>query len=227
MRLKHENKRFHNGLFYDINERFIKKYDQYYKGKVYDFGCGNKPYQSYFEEKADSYIGIDIKGENYSNCADLFFDLNKPIDLEENIADAILSLSVIEHLESPQVMINEADRILKSTGVLILQVPFQWKIHDAPYDYYRYTRYGIEKMLNKSGFTSYTIEEQMGFFSMMSLKTSYFLNKFVKGPKIVKVFISLLFVPFSFFIQCTGLILDYLFPFTKDETLGYFIVAKK
>lgn len=61
-----------------------------------------------------------------------------------------------------------------SRGYIILYVPFQWWMNEIPHDYFRYTRYGLKYMLEKSGFKDITIEPMGGFFTMFILKINYF-----------------------------------------------------
>ena len=75
--------------------------------------------------------------------ADIVADLNKPLPIESEVADVVVSISVLEHLCEPMTMLSESFRILKPGGSILLQVPWQWWIHEAPYDFYRYSPYGL------------------------------------------------------------------------------------
>jgi len=103
------------------------------------------------------YIGVDWAGSSHEALADIVADLNKPLPIESCVADIVVSLSVLEHLCEPQTMLNEAYRILKKGGVMIIHVPWQWWVHEAPHDYYRYTPYGLTYMLKKAGFDKINI----------------------------------------------------------------------
>lgn len=79
-------------------------------------------------------------------------DLNKPLPIENECANTIVSISVLEHLSNPQLTLNESFRILKSGGFAFLQVPFQWMVHEAPFDFFRYTPYGLKLLLSNAGY---------------------------------------------------------------------------
>lgn len=64
--------------------------------------------------------------------------------------DTVVLLEVIEHLPLPLLALQEAFRILKPNGTIILSTPFIYPIHDAPYDYQRWTRHGIEELSKNS-----------------------------------------------------------------------------
>ena len=75
--------------------------------------------------------GSDIR-TGYLNCdyfmhngVDLVFDLDKfPYPFDTKSIDYILASHVLEHLESPGNALREFHRILKSSGVLELRVPY-------------------------------------------------------------------------------------------------------
>lgn len=61
--------------------------------------------------------------------------------------DVVVLGEVLEHVEAPQVAIENVHRVLSSGGTLILTTPFIFPIHDRPRDYFRFTRYGLELLL--------------------------------------------------------------------------------
>jgi SAM-dependent methyltransferase len=61
--------------------------------------------------------------------------------------DTIVMAEILEHIHSPHLALENVHRILKNGGRLILTTPFIFPIHEAPYDYYRYTRYGLAYLL--------------------------------------------------------------------------------
>lgn len=145
----HRNRQLHNWLIYNIGDRFLIKYSKYIKGHLVDLGCGEAPYKDFFLQFADKYTGVDWSNTLHNSQADVVSDLNKEISLPDEIADTVIALSVMEHLCEPQTFLNEAYRILRPNGYIILQVPFQWWVHEAPYDFFRYTPYGLEYLHSK------------------------------------------------------------------------------
>ncbi len=65
--------------------------------------------------------------------------------------DTVIATDVIEHLHDPYEFLRSSARILKEDGKLIVGVPFLYWVHEAPHDYFRYTRYALEKMTSDSG----------------------------------------------------------------------------
>ena len=122
-------------------------------------------------------------------------DLNVGVHLPDCLADNVISFSVIEHLYRPERMLAEAYRILKPGGWLYMQVPFQWAVHEAPYDYVRFTRYGLERCLTDAGFESVSIEADCGFWVTMVLKMNYHSLRLVRGPAVLRRLIKLILSP--------------------------------
>lgn len=140
--------------------------------KIYDFGCGQKPY--YVFASNHEYIGIDIDNDN--DKADIYSDIvNTPI--EDNIADIVVSFYVLEHVEDPQRVLNEKYRVLKQGGELYMLVPLYWEEHEQPYDYYRFTRFSLEKMLKNSGFKNIKIKELSTDPAILGLNLAKFFNR--------------------------------------------------
>jgi SAM-dependent methyltransferase len=175
----HVNRQPHNWLVFDDCDRFLTSCIPHYKGVLCDLGCGDAVYKPFFEQYAQRYVGIDWTKSIHDLKADVVADLNQPLPLSSSVADTVVSLSVLEHLREPQTMLDEAFRILKPGGTLILQVPWQWCLHEAPHDYFRCTPYALRHMLGKAGFSEVVIQAQSGFFSMWENKMNYFTFRLI------------------------------------------------
>ena len=227
MKIKHSNRSAHNWLIYKITDEFLDKYSSFYQGALYDLGCGEKPYKSYFLQFADNYIGVDWSSTQHNLKADIVADLNSELPIGDESADSIVSISVLEHLCEPQTMINEAFRILKPEGTILLQVPWQWWIHESPYDYFRYTPYGLKYLFEKAGFNNVIVEPQSGFFTMWILKMNYFSLRFIRGPRLLRWVIKAALLPFWYLGQKVAPLLDKLDRNWALETSGYYLTARK
>lgn len=223
----HSNRRAHNWLIYDIGDRFLQKNVKYFKGVLYDLGCGESPFRDFFLQYSQQYVGVDWAGSYHDTRADIAADLNKPLPVESEAADTVVSLSVMEHLCEPQMMLDEAFRILKPGGAIVLQVPWQWWIHEAPYDFFRYTPYGLKYMFDKAGFSDFSVEPQAGFFTTMVLKWNYFTNRLVRGPKAIRWLIKAGLLPFWYFGQKVAPLMDKLDRNWAAETSGFYVTAIK
>src|SRR3989344_6185182 len=170
----------------------------YAKGKMLDVGCGNKPYYKIFKNKIDSYVGIDKFNKN-ANIKNDFLKVKIAI----NSYDTVLCTQVLEHVEDPQELLNKINKVLKRDGILIMTVPFIGSLHEIPNDYYRFTKYSISKLLQKTGFKIIYMKEEGNWISSISNLTCSYLestfNRFLlRYPKkILIVMIQFLFYVFS------------------------------
>lgn len=222
----HSNRKPHNWILYDIGDKWLFDLKEFYKGNLYDLGCGEMPYKDWLLNCVDSYTGVDWGSTLHELKADVLADLNKPLPIESEVADTVLSLSVMEHLCEPQVFLNEAYRILKPNGTMVLQVPFMWWVHEAPYDFYRYTSYGLHYMFEKAGFKAIEIYPTTGFWVMWTLKFNYQSTRLIRGPWPFRKLTSLLLrVIWSINQRITPLLDSYWKG--EGETAGYFVVAEK
>lgn len=222
----HPNKKAFNKLVYDNGDYWLNKLKHHFKGHVYDLGCGKMPYKSWLLGFVDKYTGVDWSDSKHNVSPDIFANLNDKLPIDDESADSIISLSVMEHLCEPQIFLNESFRILKKGGSMVLQVPFMWHVHEAPYDYYRYTKFGLKYLFEKAGFGEVEVIAQSGFWSMFVLKFNYFSVKFIRGPYIVRVFLKMFLFPIWLLGQKSAPILDKLI-YSETETIGYYVVGKK
>ena len=222
----HPNNKPHNWLVYKITHEFLSKLAGEFRGNLYDLGCGEMPYREWLLKHADHYTGVDWGGTLHQLKADIVADLNESLPFESEVADTVVSFSVMEHLREPQIFLNEAYRILKRGGGMVLQVPFMWSVHEAPYDYYRYTQYGLHYMFEKAGFPDITVYPQTGFWVMWTLKFNYQTARLIRGPWPLRKLIALFMRGVWAIDQRIAPLLDKYWK-SEGETAGYFVVAKK
>jgi len=131
---------------------------------ILDYGCGNSPYEKYFNAKR--FIKADVQ-QNKGNNVDIIIENNK-LSLEDDSVDLVLLSDVLEHVLDYQTAIAEIYRVLRPNGILFVSVPFIYREHEAPYDFFRYTTYSIPRILKQFGKVEF---ERSGnqFFTIMSL----------------------------------------------------------
>lgn len=85
--------------------------------------------------------------------ADHHIDFDSKTTLPDNYADIILSNQVLEHVDSPEGYLQEAWRLLKPGGSMILTTHGYWLYHPTPNDYWRWTGAGLRKTVEKEAFS--------------------------------------------------------------------------
>ncbi|MDD5544568.1 MAG: class I SAM-dependent methyltransferase [Acidobacteriia bacterium] len=191
---------------------------------VLDAGAGECRYASLFVRHR--YISLD------SAVGDGSWDysrLNTLGDLEQlpfapTVFDAAISVVVLEHTRNPLKVLCETGRVLRPGGKLFLVVPSQWEEHQIPNDFFRFTRFGVEHLLEQSGFRIETIEPVGGFFWLLARRCVNLLAFFQGGLK--WVLFALLAPFFGFLFPVALYFLDGL-DRRKEFTLGYVCVASR
>ncbi|WP_025763229.1 methyltransferase domain-containing protein [Dyadobacter tibetensis] len=198
----------------------IQKFAPRLKGKLMDFGCGQKPYQNLFSN-ASSYIGVDMEftGHDHSTSkVDIFYD-GKHIPFEENTFDSIFCSEVLEHVFNIDEILAELNRVLKEDGQLLLTVPFAWNEHEIPYDFGRYTSFGLTHLLKKHHFDIIEFEKS-GHFSrvIFQLINLYSFENFMRlWPRAKWTYVFIM--PLIALNNIIGLLLTSILP--KDKTLYF------
>ncbi len=60
-------------------------------------------------------------------------------------------------MQYPDLFLQESYRVLKPGGALYIHVPFAYNEHMVPYDFQRYTRYGLQHIYKSAGFKNITV----------------------------------------------------------------------
>lgn len=154
-------KRFNDFSQVDITNKYFLVYQplirdltyaisNYSKGKVLDIGCGNKPYFKLFHNNCQEYVGCDI-AQSSENKVDVICNATN-IPIADNTFDTVFCTQVIEHIEDHDKLLSEMFRILKPDGHVILSGPMYWHLHEEPYDFFRFTKYGLKFIFERRGF---------------------------------------------------------------------------
>jgi len=120
--------------------------------RVVDVGCSSRWVKNHLPANCE-YIGLDYPAtasEWYGTQPTIFCDAAK-LPIENDVADFVLMLNMLEHVVDAEIVLSEACRILKPKGRLIIQVPFLYPLHDEPRDFRRFTQHGLRKMLERHG----------------------------------------------------------------------------
>jgi SAM-dependent methyltransferase len=110
-------------------------------GRTLDLGAQNGPYAAHFPRRVALDLrparGVHVLGDAQA------------LGFTDASFDVVLCTEVLEHVPEPQRAIDEMFRVLKPGGRLLLTTRFLFPIHDAPHDYFRYTKYGLRHLLRR------------------------------------------------------------------------------
>jgi SAM-dependent methyltransferase len=174
---------------------------------VLDIGCGHKPYRDLFTRA--QHWGMD---HGIVDTSPDFVGDALHLPLIDQSVDIVFATQVIEHVSNPHIMVRECGRVLRPNGFLILSGPFFWPLHEEPYDFFRFTKYGFEQLLRSAEFLEWQIVEDGGDWAQLMLSISLRLNKWL--------------FPLRCLVNITGALLD---SFSRSTRLpaNYTVLAKR
>src|SRR5882724_91724 len=135
-------------------------------GVMLDYGCGGQPYRTMFETKVSRYIGADVAAAANTKL-DVEFQPGRPLPLDASTIDTVLSTQTLEHVPDAYSYLAECNRLLKADGTLILTAPMQWRHHEVPFDFLRFTKYGLIHLLKQHGFEVERMDQCGGVYALL------------------------------------------------------------
>jgi SAM-dependent methyltransferase len=208
-------------------KRFLMPHLTEMKGSVLDVGCGEMPFRGLLPEAA-RYTGLDVPAAGdfgmgrHPEIVD--FD-GVTIPFPDASQDHILCTEVLEHVEDPVALIAEMHRVLRPGGTLVATVPFAARVHHAPHDYHRFTRYRLVRMF--PGFEGVAVEERGDDLAVIANKLVVVCMRLAKPSQPWLLPLLLLAGPAA--MLSVGLAhLSLRFGWgSKNDPLGYGIFARK
>ncbi len=193
-------------------------------GRTLDVGCGSKPYEQLYH--STEYVGLeyDTPQNRASKEAEYFYN-GDTFPFEDGSFDSLVANQVFEHVFNPEQFLDEMFRVLKPGGMLLMTIPFVWDEHEQPYDFARYSSFGIRCLLEDHGFEVVEQHKSMDdvrvIFQMIN---AYIYKKTVTGNAWVNLAITvLLMAPFNLM----GVIMGFVLPRNPDLYLDNIILARK
>ncbi|WP_411725441.1 methyltransferase domain-containing protein [Methyloglobulus sp.] len=183
-------------------------------GVMLDYGCGGQPYKAFFQPYITRYIGADVAAAS-GVVLDIELDVDGRVPLPDGSIDTILSSQVLEHVFDFKSYRLSCARLLRPSGRLIISVPMQWRHHEIPFDYWRFTRYGLEKSLDSAGFRVLDLHPCGGVYSLLG--QVYLDHLSVRGKP--TTLLTRVINRFALWLDKRDM--------DADDTLGWMCVAEK
>ncbi|MBV8252237.1 MAG: class I SAM-dependent methyltransferase [Chitinophaga sp.] len=192
-------------------------------GRLLDVGCGTKPYRQLFQ--VDEYIGLEIDTtyNREKKDIDVFYD-GTVFPFEDNTFDSLLCNQVLEHVFNPEEFLQQINRVLKPGGKGIITVPFAWDEHEQPYDYARYSSFGLKSLLEKSGFEVIELRKSVADLRVLTVLMNGYLYKKTVKYRFLRIFTTLLLM---FPNNVIGSLIGLIMPRNEDLYLDNIVLFKK
>ena len=186
--------------------------------KVLNVGAGGT-IETYLKTKFNFVRSIDVDVNREPDQVIDVCDLNQLKDLTFT-PQLICMFEVLEHTKNPINAIQNLYEIIDENSYVMLSTPFIFHIHDEPYDFFRFTKYGLEILFQN--FKEVVIKPRNGWFeTILVLFVRLRMERNILSKMIGNLFILIYFLltPITYLLQSI----------IKSEkiTTGYFVYAKK
>jgi len=177
------------GLFTPAIRQYLKDVAGRTRGRLLDVGCGETPYRDLFTG-VTTYIGVD-RPSTVDATRPNMNGRSRAIDVEGSADafpfaagtfDAVLATQLIEDLAQPEVFFAEAARVLRPGGSLILTFPHVNPVHEAPYDFFRYTEFGVRQLCRSHGLQVTETKPMGGGWGMIGYMVRHMLWQDATDP---------------------------------------------
>lgn len=131
-----------------------------FAGRGLDIGGAIGPYARHLGPNELVILDIDAQAP-----ADVLGDAHS-LPFQADSFDFIIMTNLLEHLRNPAKAIEEAGRVVKPGGKILVSVPFLFRIHPNPNDYWRFTLDGLSELMDGS-FTLLKYRDSGGMWAVI------------------------------------------------------------
>lgn len=202
-------------------------------GNILDIGCGAQVYRN-LVPKDVGYLGIDTEDAKLHfgyEVPDTIYFSGDSWPVAEQSFQWVLCTEVLEHIPDSAAFLQKIAKVLRPDGSLLLTVPFAARWHYIPYDYWRFTPSGLDRLLTQAGFTDIRIHARgnpltVACYKLMALPLMLLLttdSRVAHGT--LKRLTGLLLSPvllLAALVANLSLRMDW-----GDDCLGYTVTAKR
>ena len=195
------------------------------RGVLLDVGCGSRPFAWLFEGRVQRYLGMDLPASRFlGDRPPDAYARGERLPVRDGSVDTVLGLSMVTYFPEPGELLAEAHRVLRPGGTLLLEFTQMAPLHDEPHDYFRFTRYGAARLLERAGFEPLDFIPIGGLMSRVGLSAIAALNRINRGPTrvLTEIPVRALYVVLQVGFEA----LDRLF-FDPREVLAHLAIARK
>jgi SAM-dependent methyltransferase len=161
-----------------ITDAVARVYDthlpQHARGRLLDLGCGRVPLYGAYRALVAEVTCVDWAEAEH---VDLAHDLSTPLPFSDAAFDTVILSDVLEHVPEPALLWREMARVLAPGGTILMNVPFFYWLHAHPHDYYRYTRFALERFVAMNGLVLLTLRPLGGIGEVLADLLAKLLDK--------------------------------------------------
>ena len=169
----------------------------------------------YFEESGHDHSTSEV---------DIFYDGNE-IPFDNSKFDHVFASEVFEHVFNLDELLKEINRVTKKGGSLLITLPFVWDEHEEPYDFARYSSFGITDILKKHGYTVINLHKSTSYIgTIFQMFAAYISQVILPENRFIRIALTPFCVaPFNII----GIFLSYILPDNRKFYLNNIVYSIK
>jgi SAM-dependent methyltransferase len=133
---------------------------------VLDAGAGEQPYRDLFSHC--QYEAADFEQVDKPYAISTYKCDLEAIPVEDARFDHVVCNQVLEHVPRPLEYLKEVNRVLKPGGTVIFTMPLFYEEHEQPFDFYRFTQFGLKYLFKEAGFNILELKWMEGYFGTLA-----------------------------------------------------------
>lgn len=184
---------------------------------VLDAGAGSAPYKhlvSHATYESADFQKVDRVYAKSTYVCDL-----RDIPVEDGRYDFVLFNQVMEHVPDPRLVLKELFRVMKPGARLIYSGPLFYEEHEQPYDFFRYTSFGVKLLFQEAGFAVQRLDWLEGYFGSVAYQMSRMARYLPSRPSsIARGAIGLVLSPLIAVLRLQLIVLSTLFHWLETRT---------
>jgi SAM-dependent methyltransferase len=205
------------------------------KARILDAGAGDSPYRHLFSHCLYEATDLCTRTERTYDSVTMKCDVSS-IPVEDRRYDAVICTQVLEHVPDPLKALKELYRVLAPGGTLWLSTNFYFEEHEQPYDYFRYTQFGLQYLLEQADFQECRIEWLGGYYGTLSHQLNLARHFLSVKPRdygggvlgMASALFALLLKPVFLILAVAFMFLDFRYQYReKGHCIDYSVIAKR
>ena len=115
-----------------------------------DVGAGTRPYAPLYESRFRTSLSTDVEHSLHDTSSVDVLAAAGDLPFDDARFDCVVCTEVLEHCPDPWAAGAEIARVLRPGGWAFVSTPFLRPLHEAPYDYHRFTPWGLAELAARS-----------------------------------------------------------------------------
>jgi SAM-dependent methyltransferase len=197
------------------------------KGRLLDIGCSNGEFMWLAKEAGFEVLGVELNKRTADiargNGLNVISGFLEDAGFADNSFDYVYMGDLIEHVESPNALMEQVKRVLRQEGKVVIVTPnldcfwskatyklyqwfgIPWSSLTPPYHLFQFSTLNLDSLMSHYGFTSqkhmYGLPPRLSY----ELGSLHLLKRYKQG----KTILSLVFMCFSFFLYAVVYVMNF------------------